>query len=83
MYILYISISPPPPNLRYCLQRDGEGEGERLKYCIIYTPVVRCSHVSNFDDCVKEKDADKQLLLNILGDLSSETFVLLGKHEYT
>lgn len=27
----------------------------------------------------EEKDPDKQLLLNIMGDLSSETFVLLGR----
>ena len=35
------------------------------------------THITNIDG-YEEKDPDKHLLLNMLGDLSSETLVLLG-----
>jgi len=70
-----------PRVLKFRMRKTGKGghrstqmEGEKEEELEVDRELPQFTNLPPFE----EKDADKQLLLNILGDLSSETFVLLG-----
>jgi len=68
-----------PRVLKFRMRKTGKGghsqaEAEGGEELEVDRELPQFTNLPPFE----EKDADKQLLLNILGDLSSETFVLLG-----